>query len=439
MNTARRPSVVVTHPGSQQVYETVRGLQDARMLHRFVASVYWTHDRPDARLPYRYLPRPLRSAAVRGLRKRWHPAIDARYVREIPSPFLAMRGVAVALERTGLGRYAGIERLGDAWFDRAAASWLAGRRGVTQVHAFEGEALHTFRAARRRGMKTVLDAPAAHEYNLRLCAAEAAAQGVPARVRFGSATRIAEERALADVVVSPSAFVTRCLVDHGVPESRIAQVPFGADVAQFSPAANDDAFRDRAPFRLLCVASINYRKGTRYLLEAWRQLALPGSELVLAGTPDDAGRALLREYQGTARLIGHVPWFELPDLFRSASAFVLPSIAEGSALVTYMAMASGLPVIVTEDAGSVARDGIDGIVVPSRDVEALKHAIVRLYEHRGDARAMGASGRTLIEQRYTWRHYHARIAALHQALYEGRNPVAAVDDGAFATPREASA
>jgi glycosyltransferase involved in cell wall biosynthesis len=436
MTQRRRPSVVVTHPGNQQVYETVRGLQDARMLHRFVASVYWTHDRAAARLPYRYLPRVLRSRAVRGLRKRWHPAIRPRMVREIPSPFLTMRGVTMALERAGLRRFAGIEQLADAWFDRAAAGWLARQDGVSQVHAFEGASLHTFRAAKRLGLKTVLDTPGAHEYNLRLCEKEADALGVAPSTRFRSRTRIAEERALADVMVSPSKFVTRCLVEHGVPERKIVRIPFGADIDQFEPAA---APPNGAMFRLLYVASINLRKGTRYLLQAWRELALPDAELVLAGTPDDAGRTILREYAGAYRAIGHVPWFELPDLFRSANAFVLPSLAEGSALVTYMAMASGLPVIVTQDAGSVARDGIDGLIVPSRDSDALKGAILRLYERRADSRAMGGAGRRLIAEQYTWRHYHQRIAAMHGALLDGLDPVAAVAafDGT-PLPREAS-
>jgi glycosyltransferase involved in cell wall biosynthesis len=392
--------------------------------------VNWTHDRPDTRLPYRYLPRALRTPAVRGLRKRWHPAIDPRFVREIPSPFLTMRAVSTVLDRAGLQRFAEIERLGDAWFDRAVAAWLSRRRGVTQVHAFEGEALHTFRAAKRLGLKTVLDVPAAHEYNLRLAAAEARAHGTRPRVRFGSPARIGGERALADVIVSPSRYVTRCLVEHGVAEHKIALVPFGADTEQFRPPSER---RSDTRFRLLYVASINDRKGTRYLLQAWRELALPNADLVLAGAPDDAGRALLRQHGGSARVIGHVPWFELPDLFRSADAFVLPSLAEGSALVTYMAMASALPVIVTEDAGSVARDGIDGLIVRSRDVDALKAAIVRLYEHQDEARAMGASGRRLIEQQYTWAHYHARIAALHHALHDGGDAVAAVST-AYAAP-----
>jgi glycosyltransferase involved in cell wall biosynthesis len=209
----------------------------------------------------------------------------------------------------------------------------------------------------------------------------------------------------------------------------------GADPALFTPAT--DTVQD-GRFVLLDVASINYRKGTRYLLQAWRELALPDAELVLAGAPDETGVRILREYEGSYRHLGHVPWFSLPDLFRSASAFVLPSLAEGSALVTHMAMASGLPVIVTEDAGSVARDGREGWIVPSRDIGALKEKILDLYEHRGAGAAMGAAGRRLIEERYTWRHYHRRIAALHRAVYERSDIAAAVAEADADVERDAA-
>jgi glycosyltransferase involved in cell wall biosynthesis len=417
-----RPSVVVSHPGTQQVYETVAGLQSAGMLHRFLASAYATGDEPERRAPWRWLPPPQRAAALAGLRKRRHPAIDPALVHEMPWPFVVMRGVASGLSAAGLRRYAGVERLGDAWFDRLAASWIEHEPGITQVHAFEGEALHTFEAARRRGLRTVLDAPAAHEYNIALCDEEARAAGVAPFRRFGSPRRIAEERALADVVVSPSRFVTRCLREHGVGVSKIVEIPFGADVDLFTPPEHPRDPRT-VPFTVLCVASINARKGTRYLLEAWSRLALPGSELVLVGTPDEFGARLLARHEGAFRHVPHVPWFDLPDVFRRADAFVLPSLAEGSALVTYMAMAAGLPVVVTEDAGAVARDGMDGFAVPSRDPDALAAAIARLHDDRAAAAAMGASGRALIAGQYTWRHYHQRIAALHQDLYDRADEV----------------
>jgi glycosyltransferase involved in cell wall biosynthesis len=410
---------LVTHPGTQQAYETVSGLHRAGMLGRFYTSVYG--GRPAS---WRYLPPPLRSRIAAGLRRRRHPGVPAMVVEQIPAPFVAMRALSLGLKSSGFGSYAGIERLGDAWFDARVASRLRTRPQVTQVHAFEGSALRTFAVARELGLPAVLDAPAAHEYNIQLCAEEAREANARPPRRFGSPTRVAEERRLATCIVAPSLFVARCLAEHGVPDEKVVVVPFGADAELFQPAP---ARPPGGRLVLLCVASINMRKGTRYLLEAWRQLGLRDAELVLAGTPDAFGDGLLRRYDGSFRHLGHVPWYDLPALFRSASAFVLPSLAEGSALVTYMAMASGLPVIVTEDAGAVARHEIDGLVVPSRSVGALKEAILSIHERAERAAAMGREARRLIEQRFTWRHYHARTVALHRALLAGEDPRRAVE------------
>lgn len=422
MSRSGAPSVVVSHPGVQQSYETAAGLQSAGLLHRFVTSIYRRSDMEPQGYPWRLLPARQRGMALSGVRRRWHKAIDPRRVQTIALPFLAARGAAEVLDGAGLHRFHGIEQWGDAGFDGLVARTLP-RAGVTQVHAFEGAALYTLRAAKRRGLRAVLDVPSAHEYNIAIAEAEAAATGARRARRFGSSARVRAERLAADVIVTPSAYVSRCLLSHGVDAPKIIEIPFGADPELYTPPA--PTLRS-GRFVLLDVASINHRKGTRYLLQAWRELALPDAELVLAGAPDDAGRRVLAEYEGSYRHLGHVAGADLPELFRSASAFVLPSLAEGSALVTYMAMASALPVIVTEDAGSVATDGREGWVVPSRDVEALKAKILHLYEHRAQGAAMGAAGRQLIEERYTWRHYHRRIAALHRAMYDGSDITRAV-------------
>src|SRR5262249_27834906 len=88
-----------------------------------------------------------------------------------------------------------------------------------------------------------------------------------------------------------------------------------------------------------------------------------------------------------------------------------PSLHEGSALVTYEALASGLPVITTENAGSVVRDGVDGFVVPIRDVTALQEKILMLYQNRELRREMGARARERAEQ-FTWAAHRARLSAL---------------------------
>ena len=81
-------------------------------------------------------------------------------------------------------------------------------------------------------------------------------------------------------------------------------------------------------------------------------------------------------------------------LYLWADAFVLPSIAEGSAIVIYEALSFGLPVITTPNAGSVLEDGVEGQIVPASDSVALAAAILAycndpelLKQHAAGARA----------------------------------------------------
>jgi glycosyltransferase involved in cell wall biosynthesis len=63
-----------------------------------------------------------------------------------------------------------------------------------------------------------------------------------------------------------------------------------------------------------------------------------------------------------------------------ADVFLLPTVCEGSATVCYEALAAGLPVVTTPNAGSTVRDGVDGFVVPIRDSETLVERLARLAE-----------------------------------------------------------
>lgn len=80
------------------------------------------------------------------------------------------------------------------------------------------------------------------------------------------------------------------------------------------------------------------------------------------------------------RIVGHVPKLELAGDYNESSVFVLPSLADSYGLVTLEAMACGLPVVVTENSGSkeAVRDGVDGFVVPIRDIKALKEKLLLL-------------------------------------------------------------
>jgi glycosyltransferase involved in cell wall biosynthesis len=87
--------------------------------------------------------------------------------------------------------------------------------------------------------------------------------------------------------------------------------------------------------------------------------------------PVGVSEAAAGELRRHVQVMGPVPRAEIVDQYAWADVFLLPSICEGSATVTYEALACGLPVVCTPNAGSVVRDGVDGFIVPVRDSKAI--------------------------------------------------------------------
>lgn len=101
--------------------------------------------------------------------------------------------------------------------------------------------------------------------------------------------------------------------------------------------------------------------------------------------------------------------------FAGADVFVLPSLAEGSAEVTYEALACGVPVITTKAAGSVVRDGIEGRIVPERDPDAVAAAILEIVEDREKRNRMAFAARERARH-YTWDRYGERLVTALRGL-----------------------
>ena len=107
----------------------------------------------------------------------------------------------------------------------------------------------------------------------------------------------------------------------------------------------------------------------------------------------------------------------MPDEFATADVFVLPTLAEGSAGVVYEALALGLPVITTRAAGSVIRDGVDGIIVPERDPVALANSIEAVIENRELRSRLSAAARVRAAD-YTVDRYGERMLSTLRELYD---------------------
>jgi len=207
-----------------------------------------------------------------------------------------------------------------------------------------------------------------------------------------------------------------------VADDKVAVIPYGARAENFMPA---DPPRDEPGLRLLFVGHFGMRKGAWYLLEAMARLKhLRGLNLTIIGKQTVAAR-YLAPVASMVQTLAHTPREQMPAIYHGADALVLPSLFEGSAGATYEALASGLPVITTPNAGSVVRDGVDGFIVPMRDVGALAERIERLY---GDADLRGAMSQAARSRalEFSWERYQQECVRVADEVIAGRGAAKAL-------------
>lgn len=285
-------------------------------------------------------------------------------------------------------------------------------------HGFEGCSLYSMRAAKKRGAITVLDEATYHiSETLQLFRDEYQLLGLkmPKWVEKGDLTirRKYLEFQASDYVFVGSEKIKKDFIKHEKrnPDS-IFVVPYGCNLSRFRPAPKEDDV-----FRIIFVGIIGVRKGAYYILEAFKQLKLKNAEFLLISPIDEDFQPIFNKYKDIVKHINGVSQQELNHYLNSSSVFVLPSIVESFGMATAEAMACGVPVIVSENCGMTCRDGVDGFVVPIRDIEALKEKIMILYNNQRLAKEMGQAGVDYVKQ-FTWENYYSRIADAYNTILQ---------------------
>jgi glycosyltransferase involved in cell wall biosynthesis len=169
-------------------------------------------------------------------------------------------------------------------------------------------------------------------------------------------------------------------------------------------------------FTALFVGQVSARKGIDDLLDAWARFDRRPKHLVVVGAIASEAEARFRSAPPNVTFLGFLSGADLESAYASADVFVFPSRGEGSARVVYEAMAAGLPVLTTRQAGSVVTDGVDGIVIEAGDRGALLNGLERLFDNPQQVRRMATNARQTIEERYTWAEYRRKVADLYRDL-----------------------
>jgi glycosyltransferase involved in cell wall biosynthesis len=323
---------------------------------------------------------------------------------------------AIGLPNRILCKLASLEPSGWLWYVQAVLYDLWAARYISRAnlfHVWGGYGSRSLRRAKALGMTTVVQIASSHpNFQNCLMREEFARWGQTWRVCTAGLARTLREIDQADYVLIPSDFVRESFLAEGIPESKLIQMPFGVDVSRFTPAAASEG----RPFRAVFVGQVGLRKGVPYLLEAWKRLGWRDAELWLVGRVLPEIKEVLKGYADLpgVRMMGFLG--TPAAAYQQADIFVFPSLEEGSALVTYEAMACGLPVVTTPNAGSLVRDGVEGFIVPIRDPDALAERIEQL---RADARLrqeMGRAARARAET-LTWENHGQDLSTIYSSLH----------------------
>ncbi|MEY2555619.1 MAG: hypothetical protein QOF93_763, partial [Verrucomicrobiota bacterium] len=220
-------------------------------------------------------------------------------------------------------------------------------------------------------------------------------------------SRKTQELELAELVVCPSRFVLDSLPPEACAQKQCLIAPFGSPDVDL----RSNATRSSGRLRVLFAGALTQRKGLADLFAAMKLVNAKQIELVVMGS-------LLRPLSWyRERFADFVyeqprPHGEVLRLMQSCDVFVLPSIVEGRALVQQEAMACGLPVIATKNAGTddMIVDDETGFLVPIRSPDSIAEKISWCAANRSFVNGMGIAARKRAAE-FTWRAYGERIVA----------------------------
>jgi glycosyltransferase involved in cell wall biosynthesis len=234
--------------------------------------------------------------------------------------------------------------------------------------------------------------------------------------------------ALCDLIVVPARGVADWLREIGV-EAPIEVIPNGVDVERIAhppaPLSKADVGLPEEAVVAIWVGRIGPEKNLEFLLRAFNRAAAEVPSLYLLIVGDGPKRDDLEEFahwaglDGRVRMVGAVPYEEVPNWLAMADFFAITSTAESHPLSLLEALAAGLPALGIAALGveDSVIDGENGLLCPE-DVDAFAQRMVRLATD-GDLRARLSAGARQSRHRFDIRNTSAQLLAHYERLVEG--------------------
>ncbi len=377
--------VAVIHPLKHHVYYSMAGVMESGAE---VVGLFGYYDKND------FLDKIVRKT-------KWKKQIDG-YKYEKISKCVKTSFIIKALFLLAKAKPKQFQKL----YDWAFETWaIHNLKGIDCIHVLQDYENKVIRVAKKKNIKIVYEQITAYYME-----------------RFFSDTEVGEDLKqrenlqIVDYILTASDFVKKSILEieeNKNVENKITVIPYGANTQQFF--YKERLYETDRELRLLVVASISKRKGMNYLLDAMEKLQGQPVKLSVIGVPVHGEQELINRMQSmnNVEYVGRVPHEQIHSYFEKNDVFILPSLAEGSSLSVYEALASGMPCIVTKNTGSVVTDGTDGIIIEAKNADSIVVAIEKYVQNPELVYEMSCNTQNTMDK-YSWKKYEKKIAYFYK-------------------------
>jgi glycosyltransferase involved in cell wall biosynthesis len=362
-----------------------------------------------------------------------------RTIRDVPKTYLrtdpTLEVIRTVAAKLGVGPIL-VDRIWDLeshlYTMRVARRYVP---GADAIYAYEYTALEAFQRAEAEGVARILDFPSLNSRKYEMLQREEK-QRFPELVTCNDAyfnrkfemrqARRDQEMEAADVIIANSSLTRQSHIAGGASPDRIFAVPYGAPPAleRLGERAEDHIGR----LRLLWAGTFGLRKGAHYLLDAWRMGKLGRVTTLEIFGAITLPSCLVGALPDGVTLHGSVDQATLFSAFDRSDALIFPTLSDGFGMVVTEALARGLPVITTNQAGAadLIVHGKNGLIVEAGDAKAIADVVMWCLDNRSALQAMRYEA---LETARSWQWSHYR-AALRIAVAEGLNRAGYSDQAA---------
>jgi len=213
---------------------------------------------------------------------------------------------------------------------------------------------------------------------------------------------------------------------------KIRLIYHGVDTQKFNPKQREQSLKEDPGLSIsptiISVRMLEPVYDVESLVKAMPLVLrrIPEAKLIIAGDGEQRGYlenlAVSLAISNAIRFVGRIPHDELPGYLASADVYISTSLSDGGiAVSTFEAMASGLPVVVT-DCGDIRKwitDGESGFIVPLKAPEVMAAKIIYLLESKDTRVKFGKSAREVVEQRADYEKEMLKMENLYKELIDG--------------------